>query len=72
MQNQIASVANLARAILQSLDHKQEHVSLPTATVALLLNTLIALADSGNPTARKIESASAAFVASRISGVETR
>lgn len=70
MHNRIASSANLAKAILFGLDHSSEKTVIPTPTLKLLLSSLIELADGDNPTARKIESASAAFVASRLTDIE--
>lgn len=71
MHNQIASVVNLARANLMALDRKSLNTTLPTATVELLLKTLIDLGTRDNQTARQVESSNAAFVASRLSGAET-
>jgi hypothetical protein len=70
MLNQSASVASLAKATLLNLDRSKEFTSLPTQTLELLLNTLIELGYRDNPTAQKIENANAAFVTSRISGLE--
>jgi hypothetical protein len=70
MPSQIASTVVLARAILFDLDRTKEKQAIPTQTLELLLRTLIEVADRDNPTARKIEAASATFVSSRITGLE--
>lgn len=72
IHNQTASAVNLARSILFSMDYGKENQSLPTPTLELLLTTLIQMANDGNQTARKAETAAASFVAGRISGVEGR
>jgi len=70
--NQTASIVALAKSLLMSLDRNSPTTSLPTPTVQLLLNLLIELGTQGNPIADKIAAKQAAFVASRVSGVERR
>jgi len=70
IHNQLASTWTLARSMRSSLDVSLSETKIPTQTLALLLDTIIALAERDNPIARKVESNAAAFVASRISGVE--
>lgn len=72
IQNHTASTVSLAKTVRGALDRSKEYSSLPTRTLELLLNTLIEIAESGNPTARSIESAHGSFVASRINGAEGR
>lgn len=71
MHNQVASTVSLAKTVRGALDLSQEHSSLPTRTLELLLNTLIELGER-NSISRAVESAHGSFVASRISGVEGR
>lgn len=70
MHDQTASVVSLAKTILFGLDRTQVNTTVTTATYELLLKTFIDLFERDNPTANKIASASAAFVTSRISGLE--
>jgi hypothetical protein len=72
MHNQVASVVSLAKTVLMGMDKTKQMTALPTATLELILNTLIDQAQVDNPTARRIEVSSTAYVASRISGVEGR
>ena len=71
IHNQVASVVALAKSELMAA-RGQENYTIRGASFELIVNTLIDLADHDNPTARKIESASAAFVAGRVTGVEGR
>jgi hypothetical protein len=68
--NATASVVSMAKAMLLSVQHNPPETTLPTATLILLCNTLIDLAQRDNPTANKIATKSAAFVSARITGLE--
>jgi hypothetical protein len=72
MHNQTASVVSLAKTVRMGLDKSKEITALSTPTLELLLNTLIELGEGSNPTARRMDSAAAGYVASRITGVESR
>jgi hypothetical protein len=72
VENRAASVAALAQTVLMGMDMSKEFTSVQSQTLALICRSLIELAYQENPTARAVQSAAGAFVASRISGVEGR
>lgn len=72
MHNQIASVVSLAKTVRLGLDKTKEVTAIATPTLELLLSTLIELGQGDNPIARRIETASTGFVASRLGGAEGR
>jgi hypothetical protein len=73
LHNRTASTVNLAKSMLMDLnDQHTDTVTVATATLRLLLATLIEIGTADNPIANRIEAAQAAFVASRINGLEGR
>jgi hypothetical protein len=70
MIDQTASTVALAKQLLQSLDRRMPTVVLQTPTFELLMRTFIDAVERDNVTARKVEAAHAAFVQSRITGIE--
>jgi hypothetical protein len=70
--NQTASVVNLAKSLRAGLNPASLNTTLQTATVQLILDTLIDLGQRDNPTANAVRSAQVGFVNSRIAGVEGR
>ena len=71
IHNEVASAANLARQTLMFMDRSKDTVTLPVATLELLLRTLIELADANNPTAIRTSAAAGAFVSGHTTGVES-
>lgn len=72
MHDQVASVVAMAKQFRLSLDRSAINTALPTASLALIFDTLVDLGERNNQTARKIESSTSALVASRITGIESR
>lgn len=60
-------MVSLAKTLRMGLDKSQEKTTLPTATLELLLVTLIDYYESGNPTARNVMTQQAGAVAAHIS-----
>lgn len=71
VHNVTASTVNLAKAMLFDLDRSKLDTPVRTATLELLLNTLVELG-LGTPTASQIEAQQAGLVNARITGLERR
>jgi hypothetical protein len=68
VHNQTASVANLARMVLGSIDRKREVSTVQTASLVLMLETLIELAE---PRAEAVREAQVRSVRQLVAQVET-
>ena len=66
VEDHTASMVNLAKATLMSLDQNALNTTLPTATIKLLCHTLVDLGSRGNQTAQAVQNTHLGFVQSKM------